>query len=193
MAKEALIAFIQSNIAVSGPALTTIIDHFEERIIKKNEFFLKEGKVSNDYFFLETGCMRAFTHDPDGNEVTTYFYAKNRYVFEVSSLFMRTVSTETIQALTDCSGYSITFQTLNKLFHSSPEFREFGRMMLVKAFAAFKQRTLELINKSAEERYENLMNTDREVFQYAQLKHIASYLGITDTSLSRIRREFAKK
>ncbi|GAB3559098.1 Crp/Fnr family transcriptional regulator [Spirosoma fluminis] len=193
MAKEALITFIQSDISVSGPALTHIIDHFEERIIKKNEFFLKEGKTSNDYFFLETGCMRTFTHDPDGNEVTTYFYSKQRYVFEVSSLFMRTVSTESIQALTDCTGYAITFETLNKLFHSSPEFREFGRMMLVKAFATFKQRTLELINKSAEERYENLMNTEREVFQYAQLKHIASYLGITDTSLSRIRREFAKK
>lgn len=193
MAKEALIAFIQSNIPVSGPALTNIIDHFSERVIKKNEFFLKEGSVSNDYFFLETGCMRAFTHDTDGNEVTTYFYAKKKYVFEVASLFMRTVSTENIQALTDCTGYSITFETLNKLFHSSPEFREFGRMMLVKAFAAFKQRSLELINKSAEERYENLINTDREVFQYAQLKHIASYLGITDTSLSRIRREYAKR
>ncbi|GAB3740308.1 Crp/Fnr family transcriptional regulator [Spirosoma lituiforme] len=193
MAKEALIAFIQSNIPVSGNALTTIIDHFEERTIKKNEFFLQEGKVSNDYFFLETGCMRAYTHDLHGNQVTTYFYTKYKYVFEVSSLFMRTVSTETIQALTDCSGYSITFETLNKLFHSSPEFREFGRMMLVKAFAAFKQRTLDLINKSAEERYLNLMSTDREIFQYAQIKHIASYLGITDTSLSRIRREFTKK
>lgn len=193
MAKEALIAFIQSSIPIPGSALTNIIDHFEKRIIKKNEFFLKEGKVSNDYFFLETGCMRAFTHDPDGNEVTTYFYSRNKYVFEVSSLFMRTVSTENIQALTDCTGYSITFETLNELFHSSPEFREFGRMMLVKAFAAFKQRTLELINKSAEERYENLINANREIFQYAHLKHIASYLGITDTSLSRIRRGYTKK
>ncbi|GAB3014237.1 Crp/Fnr family transcriptional regulator [Spirosoma pulveris] len=193
MAKEALITFIQSNIPIGGSALTNIIDHFDTRTIKKNEFFLKEGQISNDYFFLEEGCMRAFTHDPDGNEVTTFFYARNRYVFEVSSLFMRTVSTENIQALTDCHGYSITFETLNKLFHSSPEFREFGRMMLVKSFAVFKKRTLELINKSAEERYENLINTDREVFKYAQLKHIASYLGITDTSLSRIRREYTKK
>jgi CRP-like cAMP-binding protein len=193
MAKEALIEFIQSNIPVSGQALTTIIEHFDERIIKKNEFFLKEGKVSNDYLYLEEGCLRAFTHDTDGNEVTTYFYSRNKYVFEVSSLFMRTASTESIQALTDCRGYSITFDTLNMLFHSLPEFREFGRMMLVKAFAAFKQRTLELINRSAEERYEHLIDTDKEVLQHAQIKHIASYLGITDTSLSRIRREYAKK
>jgi CRP-like cAMP-binding protein len=137
--------------------------------------------------------MRAFTHDTDGNEVSTFFYASNTYVFEVSSLFMRRISTESIQALTPCHGYSISFDTLNTLFHSSPEFRDFGRMMLVKAFAAFKQRSLELINQSAEARYANLRATQKEVTQYAPLKHIASYLGITDSSLSRIRKEFSKK
>jgi len=79
------------------------------------------------------------------------------------------------------------------LFHSVPEFREFGRAMLVKEFVAFKQRTLLLINKTAEERYADLLNSNGEIFQFAQLKHIASYLGITDTSLSRIRKEYAKK
>ena len=193
MAREALINFIQSNTSGSSAAIADIANCFQERLLTKNEFFLKAGKVSNEYLFLEAGCMRAFTHDPDGREVTTYFYTKNRYVFEVSSLFMRIDSTESIQALTDCRGYSITFDQLNQLFHASPEFREFGRMMLVKAFAAFKQRTLELINKSAEERYESLMATDKDIFQHAQLKHIASYLGVTDTSLSRIRRESARK
>lgn len=193
MAKEALIAFIQRNIPVSGPALTTITDHFQERTLAKHDFFLREGSVSNEYLFLETGCMRAFTHDTDGNEVTTYFYASNSYVFEVSSLFMRRVSTENFQALTPCQGYSISFETLNQLFHASPEFREFGRMMLVKAFAAFKQRSLELINKSAEERYETMLLNQKEIMQHAPLKYIASYLGITDSSLSRIRSQFAKK
>ena len=103
------------------------------------------------------------------------------------------MSTENIQALTECKGYSITFEKLNMLFHTIPEFREFGRAMLVREFVAFKQRTLALINKSAEERYENLIDAEKEIFKYAQLKHIASYLGITDTSLSRIRREFSKK
>ncbi len=106
---------------------------------------------------------------------------------------MRTISAENIQALTDSRGYSISYDKLNMLFHSIPEFRDFGRAMLVREFAAFKQRTLSLINKSAEERYANLLNNNKELFQYAQLKYIASYLGITDTSLSRIRKEFSKK
>lgn len=119
MARETLINFIQSNTPGSSAAVSDIAEHFQERFLSKNEFFLKAGRVSDEYLFLEAGCLRAFTHDTDGNEVTTYFYSKGRYVFEVSSLFMRTVSTESIQALTDCTGYSITFDQLNRLFHSS--------------------------------------------------------------------------
>jgi hypothetical protein len=65
--------------------------------------------------------------------------------------------------------------------------------MLLQEFAAYKKRTPALITQTAEERYAGLIDTKREIFQYAQLKLIASYLGIIDTSLSRIRREFAKK
>jgi hypothetical protein len=65
--------------------------------------------------------------------------------------------------------------------------------MLAKEYMMFKKRALELINLSGEARYENLITTNKEVFQFAQLKQIASYLNVTDTSLSRIRREFSKK
>ncbi|MDX2173862.1 MAG: Crp/Fnr family transcriptional regulator [Bacteroidota bacterium] len=193
MEKEQLINFIQSNLPIPSTILNEIAEHFEEKAFDKNDFFLKDGHINNEYLFLAEGFMRAFTFDTDGNEVTTYFYTKNRVVFEASSFFMRTISTENIQAVTDCKGYIITFEKLNKLFHSIPEFREFGRALLVKEFAAYKQRTLAMINKSAEERYENLVNTNKEIFQNAQLKHIASFLGITDTSLSRIRKEFVKR
>ncbi len=193
MQKESLINFIQNNLPTSRKTLDEIAEHFEEKFFAKNDYFLKEGQISNDYLFLADGFMRAFTFDMDGNEVTTYFYPKNRVVFEASSFFMRTSSTENIQAVTECKGFTITFEKLNMLFHSIPEFREFGRAMLVKEFAAYKQRTLAMINKSAEERYANLISTNKEIFQNAQLKHIASFLGMTDTSLSRIRKEFSKK
>ncbi|CCG53618.1 Probable cAMP-binding protein [Flavobacterium indicum GPTSA100-9 = DSM 17447] len=193
MSKELLINYIQNNLPTSRKTLDEIVEHFEERTFSKNDYFLKEGQISNDYFFLANGFMRSFTYDIEGDEVTTAFYSANRFVFECSSFFLRTTSTENIQAVTDCVGYTISFEDLNKLFHSIPEFREFGRSVLVKEFSAFKQRTLSMINRSAEERYANLITTNKEIFQYAQLKHIASFLGMTDTSLSRIRKEFLKK
>jgi len=177
---------------MSSDAITNVVAHFEERNFSKNEFFLKEGKVS-DLLYLAEGLMRAYTYDLNGNEVTTSFFAKNRQVFDHASFFLQTASEEYIQAATDCLAYSITFEKMNALFHSIPEFREYGRGMLVKELVSFKRRTLAMINKSAEQRYEDLIKDDQEIFQFVQLKHIASYLGVTNSSLSRIRREFSKR
>jgi CRP-like cAMP-binding protein len=137
--------------------------------------------------------MRGFAHDTDGNEVTTSFFSANQVVFEVSSFFNRVPSKENIQAIEDCYGWFITYDQLNHLFHSLPEFRDFGRSILVKGFAALKARMLSMITETAEERYDALIKSNPEIFQHAALKHIASYLGITDTSLSRIRKEYSKK
>ena len=137
--------------------------------------------------------MRAFAHNTEGDDVTTNFYSGNHVVFEVSSFFNRTISKENIQALTESEGWFITYEQLNKLFHALPEFREFGRHILVTGFASIKTRMLSIITDTAEERYERLLKTNPEIFQHAPLKYIASYLGVTDTSLSRIRKEFAKK
>jgi CRP-like cAMP-binding protein len=193
MNKESLKTFIVNNFPPALEKIDEIISFFEERVLKKDELFLQLGKVSNEYLFLEAGFLRVFTFDHNGDEVTTDFHSKNKVVFEPASFFTRTASEENFQALTDCKGYSITCEKFNILFHAMPEFREFGRLMLTKGFVAFKQRTLGLINKSAEQRYAELMIKNKEIFQFAQLKHIASYLGVTDTSLSRIRKEFAKK
>lgn len=184
---------MRQHVPASSETLARIVAPFEERLLTKHDYLLQTGNVSNDYLFLAEGCMRAFTHDPDGNEVTIYFFTAPCIVFDVSSFFMRTVTTESIQALTDSRGYVATFDQINTLFHTVPEFREFGRGMLVRAFAAFKQRTLALINQTAEERYAELMLRNRAIFQHAQLKQIASYLGVTDSTLSRIRREFARR
>lgn len=195
MYNQTLIEFIKKNtpnIEVRQQALEKIAEHFEERTFAKNDFLLKAGKNSA-YFYLADGFMRAFTYDTQGNEVTTYFYPKDRVVFEIASLFLQIPSSEYIQAITTCKGYQASFDSINMLFHAVPEFREFARMILVREFASYKQRTLAMINKSAEERYSELLSNNSEIFQYAQLKHIASYLGVTDTSLSRIRREFSKK
>lgn len=193
MGNEKLELLFYNSKLVSLVKSKEIAGHFNQKSILKNQFLLTEGKYSDEYFFLETGFMRSFAHDLNGNEITTQFYSPNQVVFEVSSFFNRTRSKENIQAITDCEGYFITYEELNMLFHSLPEFREFGRSVLVKGFASLKTRMLSMITETAEERYTQLVKANPEIFQYAALKHIASYLGITDTSLSRIRKEFSKK
>jgi len=190
---ERLKQFLQSTNRVSAATATEIASHFASKTISKNQFLLKSGKVSDEYLFLDQGFMRAFAHDTEGDEVTTTFYFPGQVVFEVSSFFNRTRSKENIQALTDCEGWYISYEQLNHLFHTLPEFREFGRSVLVKGFAGLKTRMLSMITETAEERYAQLLATNPDIFQQAPLKNIASYLGITDTSLSRIRKELSKR
>jgi len=193
MDKEKLTEFFQNESLGSSLVRKEITAHFTSKNIFKNQFQLTAGKISNEYLFLEKGYMRAFAHDTQGSEVTTNFYLPGQVIFEVSSFFNRTRSKENIQALTDCEGWYITYEQLNNLFHALPQFREFGRSILVNGFADLKTRMLAMITETAEERYAHLLKTNPEIFQHAPLKNIASYLGITDTSLSRIRKELSKK
>jgi CRP-like cAMP-binding protein len=137
--------------------------------------------------------MRSFVIDTEGNEVTTNIFKPKQMVFEVGSYFQRKPSKENIETITECSVWIGKYESFQTLFHSLPEFREFGRAILVKGFIAFKERTISMITEKAEQRYEKLLSENHDIFQYVPLKYIASYLGITDTSLSRLRKEISKK
>lgn len=193
MTKEKLTRFLQGTGRISLPQAEEIAAEFAGKTLRKNEFLLEAGQVSDDYLFLDSGFMRAFAYDTEGHDVTTGFYASGQVVFEVSSFFQRTRSQEYIQALTDCAGWAISHAQLNALFHGREEFREFGRAVLVRGFAALKTRMLTMITEPAATRYESLLRDNPEILQHAPLKNVASYLGITDTSLSRIRKGGSKK
>ena len=195
MDNSSLINFIKSNtpnIPINEHSLNKIAEQFELMTLQKEDYLLKEKKISG-YYFLSEGLLRVFTFDTEGSEVTTYFYTNERIVFDTASFFLKLPSTENIQAMTDCKVYVTDFDKLNNLFHTVPEFREFARQMLVQEFVAYKQRTLAMINQSAEERYLKLIETNKDVFQYAHLSQIASYLGISERTLNRIRQNFIKK
>jgi CRP-like cAMP-binding protein len=141
MSKELLVNFIERNIpniAVTRAGLDTIAGNFDEIEMEKNEYLLKQGKIGS-YFYLAQGCARAFTYDTHGNEITTYFYGKDQVVFEAASFFHQLYSAENVQAITSCKVFVTSFERLNMLFHMVPEFREFGRAMLIREFVAYKQ------------------------------------------------------
>jgi CRP-like cAMP-binding protein len=188
-----LVNFIRKVYPMPLDKAEAIVDYFHERTFEKNDLMLKEGRHCAEYHFLCTGFMRSWTIDLEGKEVTTAFYPAGNVVCELFSFFKHVPSKENIQALADCTTLYISFEELQHAFHSMTEFREFGRSILVNAYAGLKQRMLSTLHETAEQRYKNLLAAAPEIFQYASLKHIASYLGITDTSLSRIRKEFAKE
>lgn len=158
--------------------------------IHKGGYVFSAGQTARQYFIVQRGLVRSFVSDPDGNEITTGFFAPGEIVIEAASLFRQQPSQETFQALTDCVLWELKFDDFQNVFRRVNAFAEWGRMWMTHALSLQKQRMLDMITKSAQDRYGELLEKHPEILRDAPLKHIASYLGVTDSSLSRIRKEF---
>lgn len=154
----------------------------------KGELLLREGEVATAYYLVEEGIVRAYVQDYDNNEITTEFFCVRDIVIIPASLFQQIPSKENLQAVSPCRLWKIDYESFQALFHSIEGVREWGRIWFSHQLFNMKQRSLEMITETASSRYEKLLREKPQIIQQAPLKQIASYLGITDTSLSRIRR-----
>lgn len=177
---------------LSSKDLSAIMAAHQQITYAKGDFVLKEGQIAQSYAIIESGLMRSFVHDFNGNEITTNFFDSHDISIEVSSLFQRIPTSENIQVLTDCVCWEISFDVFQALFHSIKGFSEWGRAWMSNELFMLKQRSVTMLTKSATERYLELLEQKPQIIQQASLKYVASYLGITDTSLSRIRKEIFK-
>ncbi len=187
--RDLLINFILNIVPISREDASEIANSFRQLQLKKGELLVKENQISDDYFYLQQGLMRTFLYDLKGDEITTDFFIENNIVFEVTSFFNRIPSEANIQAITDCFGFRISYKELNALFHNKVAFRDFGRAILVKEFISSKKRNYGMINRTAEQRYQDLLLSRPKILQHSPLKYVASYLGITDSTLSRLRKK----
>lgn len=156
--------------------------------LEKGEFLMHEGKVADSYFIIQSGLVRSFAHDNNLKEVTTGFFVPGEIAIVPISFFKGVPSQENLQAITSCTALCISKQEFNQLFVSMEGLVAWGREWFAEQVFFFKQRSLDLALLSASERYEKMFSMYPEVVKNAPLKYIASYLGITDTSLSRIRK-----
>ncbi len=175
----------------SNEEIDTVISKFKKVNFAKNDYLLKEGKTENHYWFIESGFVRSYVVDTAGNDITTNFYAVGDIVIDWTSFFLRNPTRENIQSLTDCVCWQLDFDTFQQLFHSIQNFREQGRATLVNSYFSLKKHSVSMIADQAKERYIRLMKEKPHIVQNISLKHIATFLGITDTSLSRIRKEIS--
>ncbi|MCC6289291.1 MAG: Crp/Fnr family transcriptional regulator [Chitinophagaceae bacterium] len=186
---NALFKNIYQHPLLSEEDLKAIAAIHQQVIFAKGDTLLKEGRVANEYYILENGLIRAFVHNYNGDEITTDFFTDNNLVIVPTSLFQRSPSQENLQALTDCVLWKVEFNDFQQLFHRLPGFIEWGRLWFTTQLFSVKQRSLDMIMETATNRYLKLLQQKPQIIQHAPLKQIASYLGVTDTSLSRIRKD----
>lgn len=165
-----------------------VLNQYEEVSFNKNDYLIEKGKKGNFYYFIESGFLRSYTIDLEGNDITTKFFSENDILIDWHSYFLKKPCKESIQAITDGKCWKISFSNFMKLFHIEA-FREVGRTRLINNYFELKNHSLSVIADHAKERYLNLVQEKPAIVQNVPLKHIATFLGITDTSLSRIRKE----
>jgi len=152
---------------------------------------LEIGKTAHEFYIIENGLFRSFLYDYNGNETTTGFYCSKEILIESFSLFQRIPSKENFQALTDAVVWKIEYKNFQELLARVNGLREWGRTWATRQLFVLKQHYINVLTMSATDRYLEIIHERPQIVQQAPLKYIASYLGITDSSLSRIRREIA--
>lgn len=175
--------------SMSDEKTDLIATYFKKETITKDTLILQEGKTSKKSYFLESGIIRRYIIDINGDEVTTRFYSAPDFLNDYLSFFGQKPSEEYFELITDCILYSIPYESVQHCFHTIPEFREWGRMLLTLNYAIINKRMISLHKETAQERYLNLQKSNPEIIENVPLHIIASYLGITKYSLSRIRKE----
>jgi CRP-like cAMP-binding protein len=170
--------------------LALIISQYQRIEFAKNDYLIKEGSTANFYYFIESGYVRSYVIDLEGNDISTKFFSSTDIIIDWHSYFLKTKCRENIQAITSCVVWKITFDNFMKLF-AIEAFREVGRTRLVNNYFELKNHSISVIADPAKERYLHLLKTKPDIVQNVPLKQIATYLGITDTSLSRIRKEIS--
>jgi CRP-like cAMP-binding protein len=168
--------------------LENILNQYQRIEFAKNDFLIQEDSTANYYYFIESGYVRSYVIDLEGNDISTKFFSSSDIVIDWHSYFLKTKCRENVQAITACVAWKITFENFMKLFKIEA-FREVGRTRLVNNYFELKNHSISIIADPAKERYLNLLKSKPDIVQNVPLKQIATYLGITDTSLSRIRKE----
>ena len=154
--------------------------------ISKNSFLIQEGTVCNYLYFLEQGCLRGY-YNLDGKEITYWFGFENNFITSFYSFISRKPSVENIQVLEDSTLWGIRFEDLNRLFDFYNDIERLVRIINEQYYIKLEERFMAMQFKTARERYGQLMETAPHILQRISLGQIASYLGISQETLSRIR------
>ncbi|GAA4244855.1 Crp/Fnr family transcriptional regulator [Winogradskyella damuponensis] len=162
---------------------------FHKINVKKGTILLNAGDLVDVQYYILEGCLRTFHTDSHGKEHTIQFGIKDWWVSDFTALLDSDKAILTIEAIQDSTVYKISKQDMNDLYTKIPKIDSYFRIKLERSFAAFQKRILSYLSQSAAERYLNFINTYPNIEKNVKNYHIASYLGMTTESLSRIRKE----
>lgn len=183
---NSLLRLLESIHPLSAESEAYLTKTLKQRKIGKKDYLLKAGHTSNAVYFITEGLIRAFYLRGD-KEVNSWFMKEGDMSLSIESFYDQKPSYENIQALEDCVVYYIDFRELEYMYNSFPEFNFIGRVLTIKYHKLWAQQLYSIRMQSAQERYQWLRANHPELLLRVPAKYIASYLDITEVTLSKIK------
>ncbi|WP_312314004.1 Crp/Fnr family transcriptional regulator [Empedobacter brevis] len=177
--------------ALTNEEIEILQSFFYEEELTKNEFFTQTDKYCNKLSLVKSGLLRIYRLS-DGKEITQWISTPNYFVTEISSFFFDQPSRLSIQALTNVELLTIDKKSYSELNKKLPKWKEIETQFIAKCFAVLEDRVFSHLSMSAEERYNVYFEQNKELFNQVPLQYIASILGMSAETFSRIRKRKAE-
>jgi CRP-like cAMP-binding protein len=160
-----------------------------KRFVKKRRTLLMEGDISRYLYFVEKGALRSYTTDMHGTDHVVQLVIEDHWVSDLSSFVTQTPGKINIEAIEDSELLLLPHLELENLFEQIPPLERYFRHLYQRAYVSLQQRYNSAVSNTAEDRYRLLISEFPQIATRIPLIYIASYLGITPESLSRIRKQ----
>ncbi len=184
--------YCSTIVQLTDSELKLIDTYFEAKELKKKDFLLQDGKVCNFIGFIANGTIRHF-HIKDGIEKTCDISFENSWVTDFKSFTHNTSCIMNLQAMTDTTVFIIKKENLYTLYNECNKYETFGRLMAEEVAQRATEIAMSLSSDKPEERFQNLLKKQPDLFQRIPQKYIANFLGVSPESLSRIQKRIHTK
>lgn len=184
---EALKILFLSLAPFENNELNEVTNCFESRVIEKNAYFSKAGIISDYIGFVTKGLLRSFYTIKD-KETTSFFLTSGAVAAALLSFIKQQPAIENIQALETSEMLVINRKDLHKLYENNWKWQQVGRVLIENYYVNMEHRTITLQSQTAHERYAQFLNDYPEIIKKVPLHYIASYLGMSPETLSRVRK-----
>ena len=190
--EKSFVKGIFRNVDLTEAQAELLSGKLNEMAVPKGRLILTAGQSVPNQYYVHSGCLRTYFLDSSGKEHTIQFAVSDWWISDYTAFFTGELSILHIECIQDAVIYQISRDDMEKLYHEVPSIETFFRIKMERFFASFQKRILSDLAMSAKEKYTVFLQTYPKIEQSIKNYHLASYLGITTESLSRIRKEFSK-
>ena len=183
--------FFQSFNLFSKNEIDYLLTFFKEKTLAKHDFFVKENERCKEIAFIQSGIFRSYYTSHEGKDSTYCFRFPNDLMASYSSFISDKPSIENLQAISEATLLVIKKEKIQELVSENPKWSEFLRMIAEQEYLELEKRFFQLQQNDAAQRYTFLIENQPNYIQKIPLQYLASYLGITQRHLSRIRKEIS--